>query len=147
MQKLDEMIARMRLLLADVTARENQLHQLIRQYHAQTEKILSFTLYGDSTLDTTLTMLSDVHDRLGQSEGTLGQLQLVRRRLEAELESLQLTKRIELLRSELTALRAEMSELTGDDAAHLEQRIQVLQGEINEASERAARTIGPRHTH
>src|SRR5215208_6918677 len=95
MQKLDVMIARMRLLLADVASREAEVHQVIRQCHSQTEKIMSFTLYGEATLDSSLSMMSDVHERLEHSERMLQQLELVRTRLEAELESLQLTKRIE----------------------------------------------------
>jgi predicted nucleic acid-binding Zn-ribbon protein len=148
MQKLDVMIARMRLLLADVAARESEANQAVRQFQLQTEKILSFTLYGEATLDSTLAMMSDVQERLDQSERTLRQLQLVRTRLEAELESLQLTRRIESLRSELTTLRARTNRLgTGEansDATHVARRIQELQDEINAASERAARTIGAR---
>jgi hypothetical protein len=148
MQKLDVMIARMRLLLADVASREAEVHQVIRQCHSQTEKIMSFTLYGESTLDSSLSMMSDVHERLEHSERMLQQLELVRTRLEAELESLQLTKRIEGLRGELSALRAQAEQPQGGaapaDSQGLARRMQELQDEINEASERAARTIGAR---
>lgn len=152
MQKLDVIIGRMRLLLADVTAREEQLNQLRRQYNAQTEKLLSFTIYGDAALDTTLTMMGDVQDRLDQADRTVKHLLVVRRRLEVELESLQLTRRIESLKTELAELQARVSQLPGADSdpsdvvpsEELQQRIRDLQHEINEASERAARTIGPR---
>jgi hypothetical protein len=148
MQKLDVMIARMRLLLADVAARESEANQAVRQCHLQTEKIMSFTLYGEAALDSTLAMMSDVQERLDQSERTLRQLQLVRTRLEAELESLQLTRRIESLRTELVTLQAR-TDRPGDadldaDASVVARRIQELQDEINEASEHAARTIGAR---
>ena len=148
MQKLDVMIARMRLLLADVSARESEVNQLVRQCNLQTEKILSFTLYGEATLDSTLAMMADVQERLDQSERTLRHLRHVRTRLETELESLQLTRRIESLRSELATLQAGSDRV---DAAEpdsqpidVARRIHELQDEINEASERAARTIGTR---
>ena len=148
MQKLDVMIARMRLLLADVAAREAQVNQVVRQCHAQTEKILTSTLYGEGTIDTPLTMMSDVQERLEYSERMLQQLQLVRTRLEAELESLQLTKRIESLRTELLALRAQADQPEVADpaasASDITRRMNELQEEINEASEHAARTIGAR---
>ena len=148
MQKLDVMIARMRLLLADVAARESAANQAIRQCELQTEKIMSFTLYGEASLDSTLAMMSDVQERLDQSERTLRQLQLVRTRLEAELESLQLTRRIESLRTELLTLQArdDSPRDTDTDPAPVDvaRRIRELQDEINEASERAARTIGTR---
>jgi chromosome segregation ATPase len=148
MQKLDVMIARMRLLLADVSARESEVNQLVRQCNLQTEKILSFTLYGEATLDSTLAMMADVQERLDQSERTLQHLQHVRTRLETELESLQLTRRIESLRSELATLQAGGSRVDSTEAdsrpIDVARRIQELQDEINEASERAARTIGAR---
>jgi DNA repair exonuclease SbcCD ATPase subunit len=148
MQKLDVMIARMRLLLADVSARESEVNQVVRQCNLQTEKILSFTLYGEATLDSTLAMMADVQERLDQSERTLRQLQQVRTRLETELESLQLTRRIESLRSELATLQARRDRLDAAESdsrpIDVARRIQELQDEINEASERAARTIGTR---
>jgi len=148
MQKLDVMIARMRLLLADVSARESEVNQVVRQCNLQTEKILSFTLYGEATLDSTLAMMADVQERLDQSERTLQHLQHVRTRLETELESLQLTRRIESLRSELATLQAGGSPVDAAAAdsrpIDVTRRIHELQDEINEASERAARTIGTR---
>ena len=148
MQKLDVMIARMRLLLADVSARESEVNQVVRQCNLQTEKILSFTLYGEATLDSTLAMMTDVQERLDQSERTLRHLQRVRTRLETELESLQLTRRIETLRSELATLQALGDRVEAAEAAggpiDVARRIHELQDEINEASERAARTIGTR---
>jgi hypothetical protein len=148
MQKLDVMIARMRLLLADVAARESEANQVVRQCQLQTEKILSFTLYGEATLDSTLAMMADVQERRDQSQRTLRQLELVRTRLEAELESLQLMRRIESLRSELVTLQTRGDEqdsaTAGTCSEDVARRIQELQDEINEASERAARTIGTR---
>ncbi|MFN0073946.1 MAG: hypothetical protein ACKVVP_20900 [Chloroflexota bacterium] len=148
MQKLDVMIARMRLLLADIASRESQLNQLIRQYHAQTEKIMSRTLYGDATVDSTLAMMSDVHERRELAERSRAQLHQLRLRTETELESLQLTRRIEELRIELTSLRERSAQLTGEDAtstrADLSVRMRLVQSEINDASERAAQTIGVR---
>ncbi len=148
MQKLDVMIARMRLLLADVAARESDANQAIRQCHLQTEKIMSLTLYCAAALDSTLAMMSDVQERRVQCERTLRQLQLVRTRREGEIESLQLTRRVESLRSELVTLqaRAEGQEAENPDASpsDVARRIHELQDEINEVSERAARTIGAR---
>ena len=148
MQKLDVMIARMRLLLADVSARESEVNQVVRQCNLQTERILSFTLYGEATLDSTLAMMTDVQERLDQSERTLRHLQQVRTRLETELESLQLTRRIESLRSELATLQAGGDRVDAAEAdsrpIDVARRIHELQDEINEASERAARTIGAR---
>lgn len=139
MQKIDVMIGRMRLLLADVSAREDQLNQTRRQFQTQTNKLLNFTLYGDSPLDTSLTMLAEIDDRLEQSLRQMKYLKLIRDRLETEIESLQLTKRVGELKVELAILTSR----TDSDNRDV-QRIQSLQSEINEVSERAARSIGNR---
>jgi len=51
LKKIDLTIARLRLLLADVTAREAALEEQRRTCREQHNKLISFSLYGDSSLD------------------------------------------------------------------------------------------------
>src|SRR5947209_4568213 len=95
LRKLDLTIARLRLLLADVTAREAAIEDQRRTCREQRDKLITFSLYGDSTLDSVLSMLSDVDERLTQVEATARSLAAIRKRAENELESLQLTKGVE----------------------------------------------------
>ncbi len=146
LKKLDLTIARLRLLLADVTAREANLDGQRRTFQDQRDKLVTFGLYGDSTLDSVLGMLNDVEDRLDLVERTSHQLLAIRRRAEAELESLQITKGIEeakVLLAQLQASQTASQELPGhlsrEDVSAEIARLQTL---INEASERAARSIG-----
>ena len=142
------MIARMRLLLADVSARQEQVQQLRRQLRGQTEKVIQFSVYGDATVDTTLAMMADLQERMDQAEKGLTHLETLKRRLEAELESLQLTRGVEAAKAELAEAQAQIvSAVAGSDQPtrdDLAKRIHELQQQINEASERAARTIGRR---
>jgi hypothetical protein len=109
---------------------------------------VTFSIYGDSTLDSVLTMLADVEERAMHIEATGRSLAAVRKRAEVELESLQLTKGIEEAKVLLHELRArqEASELVGSSdaqsAAEIQAEIARLQTLITEASERAARSIG-----
>jgi len=114
------------------------LNQMLRECRTQTNKLLNFTLYGESPLDMSLTMLGEVDDRLEQSLKQLKRLKMIRERLESEIESLQLTKRVEDLKAELSLLTSGGS----SDQAQRSQRIEELQSEINEVSERAARSLG-----
>ena len=68
LKKLDLTIARLRLLLADVTAREAALEDQRRTCRDQREKLITFSMYGDSSLDSVLSMLEDVEERLAQTE-------------------------------------------------------------------------------
>jgi hypothetical protein len=145
LKKIDVTIARLRLLLADVTAREATVESQRRTFFEQREKLITFSLYGDSNLDSVLTMLTDVEERLAHVEATARSLQAVRRRAEAELESLQLTKGIEEAKMLVTQLRAKQAEPAGEGGALSREEIQAeiarLQALINEASERAMKSI------
>jgi hypothetical protein len=152
-QKIDITIARLRLLLADVAAKEETLAGTLRQFRQQLRKIVEFGLYGDSTLDATLHLMSEVQARIASTENTLRDLGLLKTRAARELESLQLTRRIEAAKLELRELMARQAELEAEGplgqpdaeiAAQIETQIEALKHQIAEASEQAAKTISSR---
>ena len=144
-KKIDLTIARLRLLLADVRAREAALEDQRRTFREQHNKLVSFSMYGDSTLDSVLGMLGDVQQRLAHIETTWQSLGAIRKRTEIELESLQLTKGIEEAKVQLQELQArQAAPLDPTDAlspAEIQAEIARLRQLINEASERAAQNI------
>ncbi len=159
-QKLDVMIARLRLLLAEVATRESQAANLHRQLGEQMNRLVSFSVYGDGDLDRSLGLMADVEARLRDAEARQRHLALIRQRVERELESLLLTKGVEEAKSRLVELQRQKNEIgqrlaagvTEMEAANeqadlaqaeatLAEQIRRLQSEINEASERAARSI------
>src|SRR5918911_370122 len=109
LKKIDITIARLRLLLADVTARESALEDQRRTCREQHNKLVTFSMYGDSSLDSVLAMLGDVHERLAHIDGLAESLAAIRKRAEIELESLQLTKGIEEAKALLLDLRAKQA--------------------------------------
>jgi hypothetical protein len=149
LKKIDLTIARLRLLLADVTAREAALQDQRRTCTEQHNKLITFSLYGDSSLDSVLAMLGDVQERLSHIEATARALAAIRKRAENELESLQLTKGIEeakVLLNELQLRQAAAMDATDAlSPAEIQTEIARLRSLINEASERAAQNIGRAH--
>lgn len=141
LKKLDLAIARLRLLLADLSGREESLTSQHRTLRDQREKLLTFALYGNSTLESVLAMLRDVEGRMADVDGTQRVLQAVRGRAEGELESLQLTKTIDEANARLADLRTSQAEL-GALREDVVAEIRDLESIIREASERAARGIG-----
>ena len=144
MQTLDVMIARLRLMLADITAKEGQLEALRQQYREQRKKVLGYALYGDTSLDSSLGLMGDIAERLAETERTLEDLTMIRRKAETELESLQLTKGVEQAKAELAELQrrqASGDSDTGPADRDLDEEIRRLQNLINEASEQAARSL------
>jgi hypothetical protein len=160
-QKLEVMMARLRLLLADTAAKEQQLGTLRRQLREQQERLITYSLYGDAEIERSLGLMADVEQRLVQADMDSRHLQRIRARAARELESLQLTKGVEEAKARLAALHQQKAQLgrAQDDAATpgartldlasaatlrevesaLDDEIRRLQHEINEASERAAR--------
>jgi hypothetical protein len=150
-QKIDVTIARLRLLLADAEAKERQYTGVRQQFREQLRRAVEYSIYGDNSLDGTLGLMSEIQQRIADAEGTLRDLGLVRARAERELESLQLTKRIEAAKTELQELAVRQRELedagtldADGEGAELAARVRELRQQINEASEQAARTLGKR---
>ena len=144
LKKLDLTIARLRLLLADLNARDAAVDAQRHTFNAQRHKLINHALYGEATLDNVLGMLADVEERLASTEATAKSLQAIRARAEMELESLQLTKSIEEAKVsllELQELQARNGAGESDSRSAIEAEIGRLQALINEASERAAQTI------
>ena len=143
-QTLDVMIARLRLMLADIGGKQSQLENLRRQYREQHKRIISSSLYSETSLETTLGLLRDVSERQRDVDETLEQLALVRRKAESELESLQLTRGVDQARAALAELKRRQAD--AEDGAlpttdELQEEIRRLQNLINDASDRAARSI------
>jgi hypothetical protein len=145
LKKIDITIARLRLLLADVSSRERGLDDQRRILREQQNKLVTFSMYGDSSLDSVLGMLGDVQERLSHVELTAQSLAAIRKRAEYELESLQLTKGIEEAKVLLQDLQARQAAPLGTADALSPEEIQAeiarLRALINEASERAAQNI------
>ena len=145
LKKLDLTIARLRLLLADVTARENAIEGQRATFRDQYDKLVTFALYGDTTLDSVLTMMGDVEERIQHVEGAGRALHALRLRAERELESLQLTKGIEEAKSLLAQLKVQQQAATEPGSPLTRDEIQAeitrLQSLIAEASERAAKSL------
>ena len=148
-QKIDVTIARLRLLLADVSAKEQQYTAVRQQFRDQLRRAVEYSIYGDSSLEGTLGLMAEIQQRIADTEGTLRDLNLIRTRAERELESLTLTRRIEAAKTELQQLVNRQRELeqagtVGPDSEELGAQIRHLRQQINEASEQAARTLGRR---
>ena len=149
MQKIDVTIAKLRLVLADVSAKEQQYATVRQQSRDQLRRAVEYSVYGDSSLEGALGLVAEIQQRIASVEGTLRDLGLIRARAERELESLQLTKRIEAAKTELQKLVARQRELEqagtlGAAGEELGAQIRELRQQINDASEQAARSLGKR---
>ena len=149
MQQLDLAISRLRLLLADVEARLQSAIEAERQSSEQLRHVVARSLYAETSLEAVLTMMADIEERRDSSAVRRRHLEMIRAAVAAELESLQLTRGVEQAKKELSNLQKEVAQLeqqapaasSPGRAEALLEEIQRLRQLINEAAERAARTL------
>ena len=132
MKQLDNRISMLRLRLAEVKAREEQLAALHRQFGAQMNRIVDFAVYERSDLDAALSMIDDVETRQRQTDRMMHHLEAIKGRIQEELNALILTRDVESAKVAL---------------AEMEERSQQLEAEIQEAEGEDSKGIpGPGHS-
>ncbi len=129
-------IAQLRLQLASIEGRENEVIATRRQFSRQMKQAPEFALRGNP-LDSALTVMSEVQERLDQVNTTPGHLRAIRERAEAELQALELVQKIDRANKKLDSLKR------GDDPDQLVDRdeIKELERFVKEASNQAAEAI------
>ena len=136
MEQIDEVMARLRLLLAQVAQRREQTLGLQRQFERQMERVTGYGSYGEIDLAQLLALMADLEDKLQEVGKTLSHLSRIESRAKAELESLELTKMIEQAKVEVASLESQPS-LDPEQRA----RVKSLRRLISEGSEAAGRRI------
>lgn len=130
------------------------MNSLRRQFQDQQERVISFALYREPSLDQTLAMMADVDQRGESTEQLARYLGRLHARVVAELQSLQLTRNVEDARAELAGLevrRARLEDSTASEVAEeglslaeIDAEMRRLQAVIADASARALQTLSAR---
>ena len=137
MPQMQQAISNLRLLLASVRAKDDELESLARQFRRQLERAPRHAIQGGHSLDATLNLMGEIQERLDDVEAQRKHLASVRRQVEAELEALSITDKIAQAKEELAQLRKNRKAGESVD----EERISDLERFIEEASLRAGEAI------
>lgn len=138
-QESQRAIAHLRLLLADLRAREESLQSACEQFRLQLRRISRHALYGATPLDLTLASLEEIEERLEAAEKALRRIASLKAQAQAELQALQLTFSIEEAKGQLAELQARLR--AGETDLALQAEVHRLEAFIAEHSQRAAHTI------
>ena len=106
MPEMRKAIAKLRFLLASIKGKEDELEGLSRQFRRQLERAPSYAIREDNSLDSTLSVLGEIQERLDNVERTRRHLDSIKSRAQDELRALELTAQIEQAKTELAILRA-----------------------------------------
>jgi hypothetical protein len=168
-QELDKRIGLLRLLLADLRAKQTRLSEMENQYRAQLARIVEFVVYREGDAASALSLMAEVQTKLDEVVMSAGHVTLILEKAQVELDVLSLTKSVAEARSQLAELERRQQELserlqpmgTGfetaepvldgpavDEIGRIRDEVEAVSGEISrlnnlisEASEQAARTI------
>ena len=133
--QLQMTMAALRISLAEIRNKENQLDHLIAQFRTQLRRLPRQVVYGRTSLDASLAAMGEIEERLTDALVTRRRLLAIKKTATQELESLEVVKQVDEARRSLSALR-QQSRVSGPDAA-TEAEIKRLEKFIAEYSKRA----------
>ncbi|GBD11540.1 hypothetical protein HRbin23_01207 [bacterium HR23] len=137
--EIQRAMAHLRLLIADLRAREESLQGACQQFRLQLRRLSRHALYGAASLDLALAGIGEVEERLEETEKALRRISALRRLAQQELEALQLTLSVEEAKGQLAELQARLR--SGEADISLSAEVHRLEAFIAERSQLAARTI------
>ncbi len=111
MQEIGKRIGLLRLLLADVEAKQVQLQEMEGQYRGQLARIVDFVVSRDGDAANALSLMAEVQGKLDEVLQTKGHLAMIEEKVRLELEMLALTKRVSEARSQLAELEQRQKDL------------------------------------
>ena len=103
--QLEQAMATLRLGLAEIRNKENQLDQLVNQFQTQLRRWPRQVGYGQGSLDLSLAAMSEIEERLDDAMANRRRLLAIKDTATRELEALQLLKRVDEARSKLVSLK------------------------------------------
>jgi len=139
--QLEQAMANLRLSLAEMRAKEDQLDAQISQFQTQLRRVPRQVVYGQTSLDSSLAAMGEIEERLEDAVANRRRLLEIKKTATQELEALQLLKRVDEARSQLAILKTNATPDDGD--AQLE--IRRLEEFIAASSRQAEQAITERY--
>ena len=143
MVQLRQATARLRLFLAEIKSREEQLDGMVRQFQTQLDRLPRQAIYGRTTLDLALSAMAEIQERLDHTRVTRQHLLAIKQKAADELRALELTQQVEEAKEALRDLkeRAVSDRQTGQTDDDVASEVRRLEEFIAEYSKRAERSI------
>ena len=140
--QLEQAMATLRLGLAEMRAKEDQLDALISQFQTQLRRLPRQVVYGQTSLELSLTAMGEIEERLGDTSANRRRLLAIKDTATQELEALQLLKRVDEARSKLACLKNRKSD--SPDGDNVESEVRLLEEFIAANSRQAEQAITER---
>ena len=141
--QLEQVMATLRLGIAEMRAKEEQLDAQINQFRTQLRRLPRQVVYGQTSLELSLTAMGEIEERLEDAVANRRRLLAIKDTAIQELEALQLLKRVDEARSKLASLKKNglFGASSGEEA---QEQIRQLEGFIAANSRQAEQAITDR---
>ena len=139
MSQLQQTMATLRMSLAEIQHKENQLDSLVAQFRTQLRRLPRQVIYGKTSLEMSLAAMGEIEERLADAVATRRRLLAIKKSAMEELDTLELLKRVDEARRSLQALKQRIR-TSGEDEETLAE-IRRLEQFIADYSKRAERAI------
>ena len=103
--QLEQAMATLRLSLAEMRNKEDQMDALINQFDTQLRRVPRQVVYGHTSLEMSLTAMGEIEERLDDAVANRRRLLAIKDTATQELEALRLLKRVDEARSKLAELK------------------------------------------
>ena len=146
MSQLQQTMATLRMSLAELHNREQQVDALINQFRTQLRRLPRQVIYGRTSLDVSLSSMGEIEERLADAEATRRRLLAIKKTATEELAALESVKQVDEARRSLGDLkrRARFDEEAEETAETLAE-IRRLESFIAEHSKLAEQVITARY--
>ena len=133
--QLNSTMANLRLSLAEINDKEQQLDAMISQFRTQLRRLPRQVIYGRTALDYSLTAMGEIEERLEDAVANRRRLLAIKKTATEELEALELVKQVDETRRSLRELKQRMV-VSGEEEESLAE-VRQLEQFIADNSKRA----------
>ena len=103
--QLQQAMAALRLSLANIRHKEEQLDAQIAQFRTQLRRLPRQAIYGRAPLDLALSAMGEIEERLQDAEQTRRRLRVIKKAAQDELAALESVQQVDEARKTLAQLR------------------------------------------
>ena len=145
--QLQSAMATLRMSLAEIQDKEQQLDAAIAQFRTQLRRLPRQTVYGRTSLDASLSAMGEIEERLDDSVAVRRRLLEFKKSVQDELQALELIKQVDEARQSLQSLRQKvrLSPVSPGEDGQSVVEIRRLESFIAAHSKRAEQAITARY--
>ena len=143
LSQLQQAMANIRIGLAEMQNKEQQLDSMISQFRTQLRRLPRQIIYGQLSLDVSISSMGEIEERLMDTIATKERLLKIKKAATDELAALESVKQVDEAKKSLASLKQQYTD--SDNNAEALSEIHQLQQFIADHSKRAELAIRERY--